>query len=130
MVVMKGTTIACICVAIVTLFTIEVQSKGIVVCYYRYWGQYAKNPEARFTPDKINTSLCSVVNYAFFRIDLETHKLTAKQRKYEKTLEQLVALKVERPTLKIIISVGEFIRILLINKLRKKDLITTVHVFF
>ena len=96
-----------------SLFLVVIQSQGvksekISVCYYRNWAQYYTG-KANFFPENIDVNLCSVVNYAFMVVNLNTHKLEGRQRNDDEMLQRLNNLKKQKPTFKVFLSVGKYL---------------------
>lgn len=54
-----------------TNITNNSENNKVVICYFKNWGLY-KRGLAKYTPDNINTSLCTHVYYAFASLDNET----------------------------------------------------------
>ena len=86
-------------------FFAEVLCSRESVCYVRNWAQYKKHP-AKFLPQHIDVELCSVIDFAFMRVNLKTHQLEGPGGKGEWFINQLQLLKLKRPALKIFVSVG------------------------
>lgn len=90
------------------IYLAEVQPKGITDCYYRSWAYFKDKETAKFFPEDIDPQLCSVVSYAAYVIDPDTHAMVGRQKRDldAKLLKRLNELKKKRPGLKVVISVG------------------------
>ena len=72
------------------------------ICYLT--SRSHKRPgRGRFTPEDIDTSLCTHVIYAF--ATLKNHMLSENSEKDAEMYERLIALREKNPDLKVIISV-------------------------
>ncbi|XP_057308619.1 chitotriosidase-1-like [Hydractinia symbiolongicarpus] len=81
------------------------QAEKISVCFYTNWAQY-RYGVAKFLPEDIDVTLCSHINYAFAKINLQTHKLEEYEWNDDGMITRVNALKKQKPSLKTIISVG------------------------
>lgn len=79
-----------------------------VTCYYRNWMQNAKKGKAKFLPEDIDASLCSVIKYAFLRINDTTNVLEMTQKNDGEMLRKISDLKKVNPSLKVEVAIGEF----------------------
>jgi len=84
----------------------EVSGKHTSVCYLRSWTKY-KDDKAQFLPKNIDVELCSVIDFAFMKVDLMTHTLIGRPgNKDDEMIKELLLLKKKKPSLKIFVSVG------------------------
>ena len=85
----------------------EVSGKHTSVCYLRSWTKY-KDDKAQFLPKNIDVELCSVIDFAFMKVDLMTHTLIGRPgNKDDEMIKELLLLKKKKPSLKIFVSVGK-----------------------
>ena len=78
-----------------------------VTCYYRNWAQHGK-AKAKFLPENIDPSLCSVIKYAFMRVNHKTNELETTQDNDGEMLARINALKMVKPSLQVVIAVGKW----------------------
>ena len=83
------------------------KTEKFVICFFTSWAQYRAG-KGRFFAADVDASLCTHITYAHLMVDLETHRLVNRQKNDDQQLKQLVALKKENPSLKIIVSVGTY----------------------
>ena len=76
------------------------------ICFYTNWAQYRPG-KAKFLPENIDPSLCTHINYAFAKINLQTHELQEYEWNDDQMMARVVALKKKKPSLKVVISVGK-----------------------
>lgn len=76
-----------------------------VTCYFRNWSQYGKH-QAKFLPKDIDPNLCSVIKYAFLKINEVTMEMETTKPNDGEMISEIVALKKINPKLKVIVSVG------------------------
>ena len=86
----------------------KVEATKMSICYYRNWAQYRQS-KARFLPEDIDATLCSVINYAHMQVSIDTHKLEGRQRNDVAMLKRLNLLKKKNPSLKVFVSVGKWL---------------------
>ena len=79
---------------------------NVSVCFYTNWAQYRLGV-AKFVPEDIDVSLCSHINYAFAKINLESHEIQEYEWNDDVMIGRVNALKQKKPSLKTIISVGK-----------------------
>ena len=88
-------------------FTEVIEGSGMSVCYYRNWAQY-KSGKAKFLPEDIDPKLCSVVNYSQMQVNIDTFELEGRQKNDGEMIRRIIALKKDKPTLKVFVSVGKY----------------------
>ncbi|XP_044731929.1 chitotriosidase-1 [Chrysoperla carnea] len=77
--------------------------KPQILCYMTSWSQ--KRPGAgKFTPEDIESSLCTHIIYAF--ATLKDHKLSEATDKDPEMYDRVVALREKNPDLKILLAIG------------------------
>lgn len=91
--------------ALAAIHTEAAASKKQITCYYRNWSQYGKG-KAKFGPNNIDPNLCSVVKYAFLRINMNTKKIETIQPNDLEQLKAINGLKKINPDLKVMVAVG------------------------
>lgn len=87
------------------IFIISRTDAKISVCFYTNWAQY-RNGDGKFLPENIDPSLCTHVNYAFAKINLQTHKVENYEWNDDSMITRVETLKQTKPSLKVIISIG------------------------
>ena len=64
----------------------------------------------QFLPKNIDVRLCSVIDFAFMKVNLRTHKLEGRPgNKDDEMIKELLLLKKKKPSLKVFVSVGEYL---------------------
>ena len=92
------------------LINAQTDSK-ISVCFYTNWAQYRTGEGVKFLPEDIDPTLCTVVNYAFAKINLQTHKVENYDWNDDSMIARVVALKASKPSLKVFISIGKCVHL-------------------
>ncbi|XP_002163945.3 acidic mammalian chitinase [Hydra vulgaris] len=80
-------------------------SEKVSVCFFTNWSQY-RDGLGKFSPEKIDTSLCSHINYAFAKINTETHVIEKYEWDDDLLISEIDSLKSIKPSLKTVLSVG------------------------
>lgn len=75
------------------------------VCYYRNKSFKARGA-ARLVPEDVDPFLCTVINYAFLRINFGTFEVETTMKNDAEIIARLNELKKQNPDLKIVIAVG------------------------
>jgi len=100
-------TISTVVFAAVILGLSVTSSTGYkVVCYYTNWAQYRPAPYA-FTPEDIDPSLCTHINYAFAKVVGTTIQgYETNDDGQNGMYARMMKLKATKPSLKVMLSVG------------------------
>jgi len=89
-----------------SLLHISLQDETKVnLCFYTNWSQYRQGI-GKFLPENIDVTLCSHINYAFAKINLQTLQIQEYEWNDDQMIGRVDALKQQNPSLKTIISVG------------------------
>ncbi|KAL8595019.1 hypothetical protein ACOMHN_001998 [Nucella lapillus] len=81
------------------------QPEKVKMCYFANWAQH-KAGEDRFTPEKIDASLCTHILYAFAHINADGTDLETTHPTDTEFYTKIINLKNKHPGLKVLLSVG------------------------
>ena len=71
----------------------------------RNWAQYYPG-KAKFLPENIDATLCSVINYASMQINFYNYRMEGRQKNDDEMIKRIIALKKLNPKLQVFISIG------------------------